>query len=280
LGAAVSLSAVIYASPVPLELIPIGYIHTPFASRSDAPHQPDADAAIEGVIDLLPGHNFEQALDGIEGMEKIWLLYWFDRNTNWKPKVLVPRGPAVKRGLFSTRSPYRPNPIGLTLVDLIEVNGLRLRVRNVDILDGTPILDIKPYLPAIEAHPGAVAGWIDEVEEQSLSPLFDVEFAEAAKIQLAFLQHNKVELLARIRSVLEYHVDPHPYKRIERDAEGLYLAARAWRIRFTVTGKIVTVTAIRSGYSREQLEDAMLTGGGDLADSELQVAFYREFGSD
>jgi tRNA-Thr(GGU) m(6)t(6)A37 methyltransferase TsaA len=256
-----------------LTLGPIGYIRTPYHAKSEAPHQPNPDEAVEGVVELLPGQNFEQAAIDLEGMDKIWLIYWFDRNPNWKPKVLVPRGPVQKRGVFATRSPHRPNPIGLTLVDLVKVDGLTLHVRNVDLLDGTPILDIKPYLPKLEAHPDAKAGWIDAVEEADTEPRFTVSYSEHAANQLDHLESHAIQLRSRIEHVLSRVAAPHPYRRIERDSDGLYLAYRAWRIRFTVEDDRVTITQIRSGYPKSAFES-----GEELADDEAQRAFAERFG--
>ena len=254
-----------------LTLTPIGYISTPFASKAEAPHQPDVQAATEGVITLLEGLNFEQALEDLFGMEKIWLLYWFDRNPNWKPKVLVPRGERKKRGVFATRSPYRPNPIGLSLVDLVEVRGLTLRVRNVDLLDGTPILDIKPYLPNVESWPNAKAGWIHDVDKE---PRFAVEYSERAKKQLDLLVTYGVDLEERIERVLGRDPSPHPYKRIELIGNEFEQAIRGWRVQFSVKDHRVLVRELCSGYSREALE-----ANKDLSDEEAQQAFFREFGA-
>ncbi len=88
-----------------------------------------ADEQSEGEVQLRSG--LEQAVEDLAGFERIWLLYVFDRNADWKPKVMPPRGPRVKRGVFSTRAPYRPNPIGLTSVKLLHIDGLRLKVRGM-----------------------------------------------------------------------------------------------------------------------------------------------------
>ena len=253
-----------------LSLTPIGYISTPFKSKADAPHQPEG--GVEGIITLLEGQNFEQALEDMAGMEKIWLLYWFDRNPNWKPKVLVPRGPRQKRGVFATRSPYRPNPIGLSLVDLVEVRGLTLRVRNVDLLDGTPILDIKPYLPNVESYPDAYSGWIEEVGKHGE---YIVNYSELALSQLEFLKEHNVDLMDRIERVLSRDPSPHPYKRIERDGDCFVQAIRGWRIIFSVENFLVTVEEIRSGYGN----DIMLEGA-DISDAEAQTAFRLLFKKD
>jgi tRNA (adenine37-N6)-methyltransferase len=250
-----------------LSITPIGHISTPFKTKAEAPHQPEGGA--EGTIALLEGQNFEQALEDLAGMEKIWLLYWFDRNPNWKPKVLVPRGPRQKRGVFATRSPHRPNPIGLSLVDLIEVRGLRLRVRNVDLLDGTPIIDIKPYLPEVESHPDAHAGWIEEAARPGA---YTVNYSSLAKSQLEFLKQHGVDLTERIERVLSRDPLPHPYKRVEREG-GLWVQSiRGWRIVFRIEDTVVTVVEIRSGYPADEI-----LKGKDLSDSEAQTAFLTRF---
>ncbi|SRR5579883_1398052 len=257
-------------SDATLILQPIGYIETPFRSKADAPHQPDGNTGVEGVIHLYEGRNFEQALEDLEGIEKIWLIYWFDRNPNWKPKVLVPRGRRQKRGVFATRSPHRPNPIGLTLADIVSIEGLNIKVRNIDLLDGTPILDIKPYLPAVEAHPNASAGWIDEVEYASLG--YSVSFSSLAQAQLQFLEDYDVRLRDRILRVLSNDPSPHPYKRIEQANEGFVQAIRGWRIIFEVTDDGVLIREIESAYSRE-----MLMSAEPLSDDTAQRAFYEKF---
>jgi tRNA-Thr(GGU) m(6)t(6)A37 methyltransferase TsaA len=250
-----------------LSIIPIGYISTPFKSKADAPHQPEG--GVGGTITLLEGQNFEQALEDLAGMEKIWLLYWFDRNPNWKPKVLVPRGPRQKRGVFATRSPHRPNPIGLSLVDLIEVRGLTLRVRNVDLLDGTPILDIKPYLPNVESYPDAHSGWIEAAVRQGE---YSVNYSALATSQLELLKPYNVDLSDRIDRVLTRDPSPHPYKRIEREGDRFVQAIRGWRIFFRVADSVVRVEEIRSGYTDDSMLDET-----DLSDAEAQRAFFKAF---
>ena len=117
----------------------------------------------EGFIELFPHCNYEQALEDLTGFERVWLLFVFDRNANWKPKVHPPYGIDRKVGVFASRSPYRPNPIGLSAVELVKIEGLKVFIRNFDLLEGTPILDIKPYIPEADAFPDSKAGWRDEV---------------------------------------------------------------------------------------------------------------------
>ena len=137
---------------------PIGFVKSGGGTYpQEAPRQA-AFASNEGVIELLPGRNFEQALEDLAGFERIWLVFVFDRNRNWKPKVLPPDGSSRKRGVFATRSPHRPNPVGLPAVELLRIEGRSVHIRNFDLLDGTPILDIKPYIPEADAFPASRSG--------------------------------------------------------------------------------------------------------------------------
>jgi tRNA-Thr(GGU) m(6)t(6)A37 methyltransferase TsaA len=152
----------------------IAIAHTPYKERFGTPHQATtARGTREGVpasgeIELLP-HIPLDALRSLDGFERIWLLYVFHMNEGWSALVRPPRGPRVKRGLFATRSPHRPNPIGLSAVQLVSIEGRVLRVHGIDLLDGTPILDIKPYIPYADAFPDARAGWVDEVDAMEAS---------------------------------------------------------------------------------------------------------------
>ena len=147
----------------PITLTPIGVVRTPFADRVSAPRQPCAAGGARGTIELLPGRDFEHALSDLEGWDRIWVVFAFHLNPPgaWRPKVLPPRSAGKRRGVFSTRSPHRPNPIGLSVVRLDGVAGLSLHVRDVDMIDGTPVLDLKPYVPYADAFPDARTGWLE-----------------------------------------------------------------------------------------------------------------------
>jgi tRNA-Thr(GGU) m(6)t(6)A37 methyltransferase TsaA len=141
-----------------LELQVIGRIRTPFAKGEGTPIQPAYSRGAEGQVvvdDPLAG-----ALDDLEGFERVWLVYWMDRASAFRPHV-VPYRDTRERGLFATRSPCRPNPIGISVVRLLGREGRVLRVADVDILDDTPLIDIKPYVPEFDAHPRSKAGWFD-----------------------------------------------------------------------------------------------------------------------
>src|SRR5262244_267842 len=123
--------------PSSLTLVPIGVARTPFTERVAAPRQPYAAPSVPGTIELLPDRHFEDALSDLEGWDYLWVIFWFHLNRGWRPKVLPPRSEKKRRGVFATRSPHRPNPIGLSVVKLERIEGLRLHVRNVDMVDGT-----------------------------------------------------------------------------------------------------------------------------------------------
>lgn len=225
-----------------LALEPIGELRTTANKRYQAPRQPgSSNVALPGRIILKPGHNFEQALEDLEGFSKIWLIYWFDRNPNWKPKVLPPRGPAVKRGVFATRSPHRPNPIGLSLVDLIEIKGRTIYVGNVDLLDKTPILDIKPYLPYAESYPDAKAGWLEGLLHEPV----EIAFAEDVAHDAVLAAQLRISIPQELVDAPDTYPLPHPYRRIKRIALGFEIALQERRIEFRIEGGQILITAVR-----------------------------------
>ncbi len=148
----------------PIQLEPIGIVHSPFTERFQAPRQPSYGMPVAARIELWPGRGFEQALSDLEGFSHIWVIYWMHLNRGWNPRVRPPRGSGRKRGLFATRAPHRPNAIGLSCVRLTGVEGRWLSIATHDMLDGTPVLDLKPYLPACDAFPEASPGWTEEIE--------------------------------------------------------------------------------------------------------------------
>ena len=147
---------------------PIAFARSPYAQRIDAPHQStvvsgtETQAAAEALIEFVEGFPAEACSD-LAGFDRIWLIFQFDRSEGWKAQVKPPRG-GGKRGVLATRSPHRPNAIGLSAVELVSVETGGLRVRGMDLLDGTPILDIKPYVPYADAFPESAAGWIDQID--------------------------------------------------------------------------------------------------------------------
>src|SRR6201996_5574727 len=153
----------------PLTLDPIGFLRSPQATKVEAARQPRAAVGTAARIELLPGHNFEHALEDLAGWELIWVIFWFHLNSGWRPKVLPPRSTTGRKGVFATRSPHRPNPIGISVVRLERIDGLTLYIRDADILDGTPVLDLKPYIAYSDAHPEAGTGWLEDSPSDPVS---------------------------------------------------------------------------------------------------------------
>ena len=154
---------------------PIAFVRSPYARRIDAPHLStlvagtETLAAAEATIEFVAGFPVAAYRD-LVGFERIWLVFVFHRSDGWKGEVRQPRG-GGKRSVLATRSPHRPNAIGLSAVELIAVSDGALQVRGVDLLDGTPILDIKPYVHHADAFPAARAGWIDQIDAEPRSSL-------------------------------------------------------------------------------------------------------------
>ena len=145
-----------------IALQPIGVIHTPFSEQDGTPIQPGCSKGAEGTV--VVDEPYRPALRDLEGFERVWLVFQFHRAGQWKPLV-TPYRDVVERGLFATRAPVRPNPIGISVVRLLSVAADRLVVADVDMLDGTPLLDIKPYVPEFDAYPDARAGWLETAAE-------------------------------------------------------------------------------------------------------------------
>jgi tRNA (adenine37-N6)-methyltransferase len=143
-----------------VDMRPIGTVHSPYKERFAAPRQPAGD--VEAEIHLLPTEAMRLALQDLDRFSHIWIIYWMHLNQGWNPTVIPPREPRVRRGILATRAPHRPNPIGLSAVRLLGIEGTVLRIRGLDMLDGTPVLDIKPYLPYADTIADANSGWLED----------------------------------------------------------------------------------------------------------------------
>ena len=158
----------------------IARVHNDFKEKFGIPRQSGITDEFLSVIIFEPEYRVNEALRGIEGYSHLWLIWNFSRaeRESWSPTVRPPRLGGNKRmGVFATRSPYRPNPIGLSSVKLVSVekskdNGTVLIVSGADLLDGTPVYDIKPYLAYTDSHPDAIGGFADEVKNYSLKVSF------------------------------------------------------------------------------------------------------------
>jgi tRNA-Thr(GGU) m(6)t(6)A37 methyltransferase TsaA len=234
---------------------PIGVVRTPFAEKASAPRQATAASNVEGTIELFPGHDLEHALEDIESWGRLWVIFVFDRAGGWRPKVLPPRSDK-RRGVLATRSPHRPNPIGLSAVRLVRVEGLTLHIRDVDILDGSPVLDLKPYVPYADAFPDAGSGWL-EAARDPIEPA-SIAWTDHAQSQAEWLRMHGVDIVEPVEKALALGAKPNAYRRIRRvgvegGSEELELAFKEWRVRLRTAGSKVVVTRIRTGYRPREL---------------------------
>ena len=209
----------------PLE--PIGLIRTPFKEKFATPRQPGLTPSVQAEIVFYPGFATPEAVRGLEGFSHLWLIFLFHQNwqKGWKPTVRPPRlGGNQRVGVYASRSPFRPNPIGLSAVKLLDVNvdkgKVLLQVEGADLIDGTPILDVKPYIPYGDSIPDAIGGFAEETPKATL----EIQFTEDARQQLDQYQTEKPELELMIRETLG--LDPRPAYR--RGAEDL----QEYRVRF------------------------------------------------
>jgi hypothetical protein len=142
--------------------------------------------------------------------------------------VMPPRGDK-KRGVFATRSPYRPNPIGISVVKLVKISGLKIQVQGTDLLDGTPIYDIKPYIPYADSISDANAGWIDTLNHN------ETEIVLSEEMQLLMKDSESAHIIMHAKQILRDSPYPHPYRRIKQVKENIYeVAIKEWRIQYRI----------------------------------------------
>ena len=188
----------------------IARIHNDFPTKFGLPRQASLAPSLRSKIVFEPPFRIAEAIRGLEGFSHIWLIWGFSESEGWSPTVRPPRlGGNVRMGVFATRSPFRPNSIGLSCVRLEAIeddgsNGKVLIVTGADLMDGTPIYDIKPYLPGVDAHPEATDGFVGANRQQLLS-------VEIAPELAAVLTDNQCETLREILAQdprPAYHDDP------------------------------------------------------------------------
>ena len=219
-----------------MEMKPIAHIETDFPEKFGIPRQSGLVEALRAAVVFEPAYRSAEAVRGLEEFSHIWLIWEFSRarRENWSPTVRPPRLGGNKRvGVFATRSPFRPNALGLSAVRLegVETDGPEgpvLRVAGADLLDGTPIYDIKPYLPYADAIPGASGGFTSQVERRRLEVRCPEDLLEQ-------IPPEKREALLGVLAQ-----DPRPSD--QSDPERLYgMAFAGLQVRFRVEGERLTV---------------------------------------
>ena len=206
-----------------LTLQPVAVIHTPYKEKFSIPRQPNLVQDGTGIVELLPPYNQAEAVRGLEQFSHLWLIFQFDQipQGKWHPTVRPPRlGGNQRVGVFASRSTHRPNPIGLSKVELRHVeckNGkVLLHLGAVDLVDGTPILDIKPYLAYADSEPNAISGFA----QSEPKPLLHVEFTAEAESAVIKHSKNRPNLQRFITEVIQQ--DPRPAYQHGKTTDRLY----------------------------------------------------------
>lgn len=218
-----------------MQLSPIGHIHTPFAEKFTIPRQAQIVTQAHGKLVFCSPYRHADSLNGLTAHSHYWLIWGFHQNTDKNPSLTVrpPRlGGNQRVGVFSTRSPFRPNHLGLSVVKLEDINttDFSLTFSGVDMLSGSPIYDIKPYIPYADCRDDALSTWANEVPKT----VFDVQFLPHVAQQIhAYDAENGTQLFDLLQALLAY--DPRPaYKNAEIDdkiyATQLYRMDIAWQI--------------------------------------------------
>lgn len=225
-----------------MEIKPIAYIKTEFPEKFGVPRQSGLAKGLRGRIIFEPEYRNPDALRGLEGFSHIWLIWEFSANRttrDWQPTVRPPRlGGNAHIGVFATRSPFRPNPLGLSCVEMDSIelfteDGPVITVKGADLMDGTPIYDIKPYIRYADSRQQAVCGYVDKLDERSLKVVFPSELSES--IADTSVIPSLVETL-RLDPRPSYHDDP----------ERIYgLSFSGLNVRFKVNGQVLTVVDVR-----------------------------------
>jgi tRNA-Thr(GGU) m(6)t(6)A37 methyltransferase TsaA len=229
----------------PLE--PIAVIKSPFREKFATPRQSGLTPSVTATIAFHPGYGVPETVRGLEDFSHLWLIFLFHQNwqQGWQPTVRPPRLGGNRRvGVYASRSPFRPNPVGLSAVKLLGIGRVKgevsLRVQGADLIDGTPILDIKPYIPYGDSLPQARGGFADQPPEPSLA----VEFSAAATLFLQQRRDREPDLERQIREVLSQ--DPRPaYRRQSAEQQEYGMRFADYNIRWAVSAQQATVLEIR-----------------------------------
>lgn len=242
------------AAARPLPLRALGVLRSCFREKFGTPRQPHLAPAARATLTVGPEHVPEQSLAGLERFSHVWLLSYFHLNTNKRflPKVHPPRLGGRSIGLFASRSPHRPNPLGLSLARLVKVDGATLHLAGIDLIDGTPILDVKPYIPEADCAPGASAGWTEDAPFKTLEVSFTpraLEDVAAAEKRLGLDGLKKL-----LTQVLSQDIRNPRDKALGAEGLDLGFFLHDFETRFSVRGGTATVLRLETGSKMHKKE--------------------------
>ncbi|MFN9067796.1 MAG: tRNA (N6-threonylcarbamoyladenosine(37)-N6)-methyltransferase TrmO [Bdellovibrionales bacterium] len=237
-------------APVTLKII--GHFRGKLSTKSALPRQAHLSSH-SGYIEFSPGFDHKLALKGLEDMSHCWLIFIFhEAKSKAKPLVKPPRAPHKLIGVYATRAPYRPNPIGLSLVQIEKIEKGKLYLKNCDLISDTPLLDIKPYVKEADSAVHPKHGWIDEVENWTF------HLSKMAESKISWLKQSGFHDLENVLTA-QLTTSPHQKsrKRLKKiSEENFILSYRTWRIHLKIddTQKSIEVLDLNSGYTRTELK--------------------------
>lgn len=228
-----------------MELEPIGYVTSCFKEKFGTPRQPLLVPEAKATLRIRGDLNPLEALRGLEEFSHVWILFHFHKNANkeFNAKVYPPRLGGGKIGIFATRSPHRPNAIGLSCAKLDRIESDTLYISGIDIIEGTPVLDIKPYLPEFDSVPDAVRGWVARIDTSALSVTFSPEAMENLRSHDSDGSKNLLPMIVKI-----LQLDPrNPMDREEsRQNKPLGFFLSDYNVVFSVEGRVATVHKVET----------------------------------
>lgn len=226
---------------------PIAYFKSSHQQAYEAPRQGVLAENSRGEVKLEKKFN-EACVEDLKGFDRVWLIYDFHENSQWRPKVRTPRFSETKKSVFSTRSPYRPNSIGMSCVKLDKVTEGVLYVSEHDLLDGTPILDIKPYLPYADSFPDVKTGWVKNEKP------YDVSFTENIHGKILWLEEKThLDFRQILKNQLSFEPTNSKAKRVKKKDDHFVFSIRTWRFEFILKEEEITIISVYSGYSEEEM---------------------------
>jgi len=227
---------------MPVIYEPLAIFKSSHQTTYEAPRQGVLAEGATGWFELDKNYGAE-SIEDLVGFERVWLVYDFHKNSSWKVKVRPPRFSEKKRSVFATRSPYRPNSIGLSCVKLEKIQGRKIFVSGHDILEGSLILDIKPYIPYADSFPNAATGWLKK--EVGLKVLFQEDILN----KLEWLKNKtQIDFKQIIENQLSYEPTNSKSKRVKKKNKGFVFSIRTWRFEFVLIDDVVSVISVYSGY--------------------------------
>lgn len=218
----------------------LGTVRSAFPEKFGTPRQGCLSPHSSGYIEIVKEWEPVKCLQGLDGFSHAWMIFWFHGNTNlaYRPIISPPRAPHLRVGALASRSPLRPNPIGLTLVKIDRVVDDRVYISGIDVIDGTPVLDIKPYIHAYDSVPASTAGWMESLETLALA----VTFSDAALQHLRALNHPTLK--TAIEDILRTDIRNRNDKQAKNAGKRLGFYYEDFNIVFQVVDQEALVLAI------------------------------------